>query len=138
MLKHRLMTTLFAVLVGLAWVGCDDSKSGDEKVNHDHAHQGQEHHAHEGEGHDHAHEGEGHHHHEGEGHHHGEKGDESAEETASVTVPKEGKEFDPAVSVDKLPKGAWHCNMGGKAHYAAMEKGDGRCPVCNMMLSKAE
>ena len=69
MLKHRLMTTLFAVLVGLAWVGCDDSKSSDEKVSHDHAHQGQEHHAHEG-----------------EGHHHGQQGDESAEETASVTT----------------------------------------------------
>jgi rubrerythrin len=121
MLKHRLLTTLFAVLVGLAWVGCDDSKSADEKVSHDHAHQGQKHHAHEG-----------------EGHHHGQQGNESAEETASVTVPKEGKEFDPAVSVDKLPKGAWACDMGGTAHYAAMEKGDGRCPVCNMMLSKVE
>ena len=130
MSHRRVLTLIIASIAALALTACDSSKSSEKSAEHDPAHQGQEHHSHEGEGHDHAHEG--------EEHHHGEEADESAEETASVTVPKEGKEFDPAVSVDKLPEGAWACDMGGTSHYAAMQKGDGRCPVCNMMLSKVE
>lgn len=78
-----------------------------------------------------------HHHDEGE-HHEGEhhEGDHHASEGESeaVEVPEGGKEFDPSVSADRMPKGAWHCDMKGKVHYAAMEKGDGECPVCGMDL----
>ena len=51
-------------------------------------------------------------------------------------MPKDGKKFKPSVQASRVPKGAWHCNMNGKVHYAAMQKGKGKCPVCNMKLKK--
>lgn len=56
------------------------------------------------------------------------------EKLSKVDVPEDGKEFDPSVKQAQLPAGAWHCNMKGDVHYAAMKKGDGKCPVCNMKL----
>lgn len=52
---------------------------------------------------------------------------------ARVEVPAEGKKFDPAVTKEQVPDGAWICDMG-TVHYARGEKGDGKCPVCGMML----
>ena len=60
------------------------------------------------------------------------------EEAAGVDVPKDGKKFKPSVKAAQLPEGAWHCDMKGKAHYAAMQKPEeGKCPVCNMKLVQA-
>ncbi len=50
-----------------------------------------------------------------------------------VEVPKDGKRFDPPVKPEQIPMGAWMCDMG-TVHYAAMNKGDGKCPVCSMEL----
>ncbi len=50
---------------------------------------------------------------------------------ASVTA--EGTKFDPALSKDQVPEGAWMCDMGS-VHYAASDKGDGKCKVCSMDL----
>ena len=52
-----------------------------------------------------------------------------------VEVPKDGKKFDPPVQKDQIPAGAWYCDMG-TVHYARMDKGDGKCPVCHMMLTQ--
>lgn len=71
------------------------------------------------------------------------KDNANAEKTAeaaadTVEVPQKGKEYDPSLPIEKFPKEAWVCDMGGKSHWAAMEKPeDGKCPVCNMMLSQA-
>ncbi len=62
--------------------------------------------------------------------------EKKAEKLALVEVTKEGNKLDPAVNPEQVPAGAWYCNMGGKVHYAAMDKGDGHCPVCHMMLSQ--
>ena len=51
-----------------------------------------------------------------------------------VAVAPEGSTFDPPVRVDQLPTGVWYCDMG-TVHYARLEEGDGRCPVCGMTLS---
>jgi hypothetical protein len=70
-------------------------------------------------------------------------GDEKAveegqgEELAMVDVPKEGKEFDPAVEKEQIPAGAWFCDMG-TVEYASMEKGDGSCPECGMKLKQKD
>jgi len=50
---------------------------------------------------------------------------------ASVTP--EGTKFDPALTKDQVPEGAWMCDMGS-VHYAASDKGDGQCRVCSMDL----
>jgi len=55
--------------------------------------------------------------------------------TAKIEVPAEGKKLDPPVTADQLPDGAWYCDMG-TVHYARGEKGDGKCPVCGMMLKE--
>ncbi len=52
-----------------------------------------------------------------------------------VTVTAEGTKFDPPVSKDKLPPGAWVCDMG-TVHFARSEKGDGKCGVCGMNLTR--
>ena len=56
----------------------------------------------------------------------------------TVEVTDNGTKFDPAVAKSKIPDGAWACVMGGKVHYASMEKGKGECPLCGMDLQKAE
>lgn len=51
-----------------------------------------------------------------------------------VAVAAEGSKFDPAVPVAQMPDGAWACVMGGTVHYAAMDKGEGKCKICKMKL----
>ena len=53
----------------------------------------------------------------------------------TLTIPKEGKTFKPPVAKDKIPEGAYYCDMG-TVHYARMDKGDGKCPLCKMALVK--
>lgn len=50
-----------------------------------------------------------------------------------VEVSKEGTKFDPPVKVEQIPPGAHYCDMG-TVHYARMERGDGKCTECGMML----
>lgn len=112
---------LFFTLTALVIAGCDgggSNESTDETAQQEQA--DESHHHDEGE------------HREGE-HQHGEH-HASADESKAVEVPDEGKEFDPSVSADQVPEGAWHCDMNGEVHYAAMEEGDGECPVCGMDL----
>ncbi|MGM0578836.1 MAG: hypothetical protein ACQEXJ_24145 [Myxococcota bacterium] len=65
----------------------------------------------------------------------GAEDEEGAGEAVVVEVPAEGKEFDPAIEVTQVPEGAWYCDMG-TVHWAQMEEGEGRCPVCKMKLVK--
>ena len=51
----------------------------------------------------------------------------------TLEVAASGTKFDPPVQAAALPDKAWFCDMG-TVHYAAMEKGDGKCPTCGMML----
>jgi hypothetical protein len=135
--------SLLAVFAALAVVaGCDDGNANDSSDKsagqQKTAEQG---HQHEGGDHDHAHEGEGHDHEGGDHDHaHDENGDESGEKGGQkaeiVDVPKDGTKYDPSVKADQMPEGAWHCNMNSKVHYAAMNKGDGECPVCGMDLKE--
>lgn len=55
--------------------------------------------------------------------------------TTTLTIPKDGKSFKPPVAKDKIPQGAFFCDMG-TVHYARMDKGDGKCPLCGMVLVK--
>lgn len=50
-----------------------------------------------------------------------------------VEVAADGTTFDPPVAVEKIPDGAWMCDMG-TVHYASKEKGEGKCPSCGMAL----
>ena len=56
--------------------------------------------------------------------------------TETVAVTAEGTKFDPPVSPEQIPDGAWMCSMGGKVHYARTEAGDGKCAVCGMKLQQ--
>lgn len=58
------------------------------------------------------------------------------EKAATVEVATDGTKFEPAIAANRLPDGAWYCNMGGSVHYARMEEGDGKCAVCGMKLEK--
>ncbi len=51
-----------------------------------------------------------------------------------VEVAPEGTEFEPPVTIDQIPEGAWYCAMG-TVHYARMDEGDGKCAVCGMNLT---
>ena len=66
-----------------------------------------------------------------------EKSDAPAEkaEGAKVTVTKEGGKIDPPVKPSAIPDGAWMCKMG-TVHYASLDKGDGKCPICGMNLTE--
>ena len=59
----------------------------------------------------------------------------AASADGKVVVPKEGKVFEPAVQKAQIPDGAWYCDMN-TVHYARMDKGDGKCPECGMMLKQ--
>ena len=52
-----------------------------------------------------------------------------------VTVAADGTQFDPPVELDRIPDGAWICNMG-TVHYASLEQGEGTCPICSMELEQ--
>ncbi len=54
---------------------------------------------------------------------------------AMVAVTAEGTTFDPAVKPEQIPAGAWYCDMG-TVEFARLEKGDGKCPTCGMMLKE--
>jgi len=60
------------------------------------------------------------------------KADKAANDFAEVS--REGTKFDPPVAKAKIPPGAHYCDMG-TVHYARMERGDGKCPECGMMLT---
>jgi hypothetical protein len=60
---------------------------------------------------------------------------EAAPALAMVEVPKDGKEFNPPVKPEQIPAGAFYCDMG-TVEYARLDKGDGKCPVCGMMLKQ--
>lgn len=51
----------------------------------------------------------------------------------TVTVSKTGTTFDPPVQIAQIPPGAHYCDMG-TVHYARLDKGDGKCTECGMML----
>lgn len=53
--------------------------------------------------------------------------------SGAVDVTKKGSKFDLPISKDKVPDGAYYCDMG-TVHYARMEEGDGKCPLCGMAL----
>lgn len=50
-----------------------------------------------------------------------------------VSVTREGSEFEPPISKQRIPAGAWYCDMG-TVHYARTAEGDGQCPSCGMTL----
>lgn len=52
----------------------------------------------------------------------------------SVSVSDNGSKFDPPVEAEKIPDGAWICDMNGQVRYASRTPGDGKCPVCSMKL----
>jgi hypothetical protein len=54
---------------------------------------------------------------------------------AMVTVTAEGTTFDPPVKPEQIPAGAWYCDMG-TVEFARLEKGDGKCSACGMMLKE--
>lgn len=56
-----------------------------------------------------------------------------AEGDPKVVVAAAGTSFDPPVEKSQIPEGAYICDMG-TVHFARMEKGDGKCPECGMML----
>ncbi len=67
-----------------------------------------------------------------------EAADKPAEKAAApaadkVAVTAAGTNFDPAVAKDKIPAGAWYCDMG-TVHFARSGQGDGKCPRCGMKL----
>lgn len=52
-----------------------------------------------------------------------------------VTLSAPGNKFDPPVRPSQIPANAWYCDMG-TVHYASMDKGDGKCPICHMGLKQ--
>lgn len=52
-----------------------------------------------------------------------------------LALAADGSTFDPPVAAERIPEGAWYCDMG-TVHYARPDKGDGTCPVCGMNLSQ--
>jgi Cu(I)/Ag(I) efflux system membrane fusion protein len=52
-----------------------------------------------------------------------------------VEVPEGGKKFEPPVSAERIPEGAWYCPMDD-VHWAQPSEGDGECPVCGMHLKE--
>lgn len=65
-----------------------------------------------------------------------ENGNTGSDKAKAITVAKTGTKFDPSIKPSELPDDAWACVMGGKVHYARMEKGDGKCEICKMNLSQ--
>jgi glucose/arabinose dehydrogenase len=53
--------------------------------------------------------------------------------SGKAEVTKEGSKFDPPIAKAEVPEGAYYCDMG-TVHYARMEEGDGKCPLCGMAL----
>jgi hypothetical protein len=55
--------------------------------------------------------------------------------TDPIAVTDAGAKIEPPVTADRIPAGAWYCDMG-KVHYARAQKGDGICPLCKMALTE--
>lgn len=55
-------------------------------------------------------------------------------QASTVEVSEDGTQFDPPVSPEQIPSGAWMCSMMGQVHYASMQPGD--CPICGMHLTQ--
>lgn len=58
----------------------------------------------------------------------------ATEAKALETIAPEGTRFDPPVPASRIPADTWMCDMDGQVHYAAKDKGSGRCPICSMHL----
>ncbi|MBU0553725.1 hypothetical protein KKF91_01915 [Myxococcota bacterium] len=54
-----------------------------------------------------------------------------------LVITEAGAEIKPPISKDKIPVGAYYCDMG-TVHYARAVKGDGECPLCHMDLKQME
>lgn len=54
----------------------------------------------------------------------------------TVTVAPQGTTFDPPVKPEQIPPGHWYCDMD-TVHYARLDKGDGKCPICGMTLKES-
>lgn len=54
---------------------------------------------------------------------------------ATATVTAQGTKFEPPITPEQIPPGAWMCEMG-TVHYASTDKGDGKCPLCGMALTQ--
>ena len=63
------------------------------------------------------------------------KQDEAVATGDKIEVSAQGAKIDPPVAKDKIPVGAYFCDMG-TVYYARMDKGDGKCPECGMMLKQ--
>jgi hypothetical protein len=63
---------------------------------------------------------------------------EAKEEAASLVEVSAGKQFNPPVRPEQLPKGSWFCEMGGTVHWAQPQEGDRQCPLCRMELKHKE
>ncbi len=59
----------------------------------------------------------------------------AAPKVDKIKVSPEGAKIDPPVSKEKIPEGAYYCDMGS-VHYARMQKGDNTCPLCKMALKQ--
>ena len=59
---------------------------------------------------------------------------QATEATGLETITAEGTRFDPPLPASRIPENTWICDMDGRVHYAAKEKGNGRCPICSMHL----
>lgn len=59
---------------------------------------------------------------------------QAAEATELETIAARGTRYDPPVPASRIPENMWMCDMNGQVHYAAKEKGNGRCPICSMHL----
>ncbi len=42
-------------------------------------------------------------------------------------------EHNPPIEKSEVKEGHWYCDMG-TVHYSRAEKGDGKCPLCKMIL----
>ena len=51
-----------------------------------------------------------------------------------LVVTADGSEFAPPIAPEMLPEGVWFCDMG-TVHFARVNEGDGRCPLCGMFQS---
>lgn len=56
--------------------------------------------------------------------------------SGTLVLTHKGAKIAPAVSVARIPAGAWYCEMSSKVHFARLHKGDGKCSVCGMSLKK--
>jgi len=140
-MKTIIVMGLLACAAGL-WA-CDNRDSDAHHDEHGHAHQDNSEHGHaHGEESEHGHDEEREHEHQGEqDHHEGSEdgGHQNLEPNyaadGTVEVPNDGKTFKPPVSIDRLPPGAWYCDMG-KAPWASMQKPPDGCPLVDAPLKQ--